>query len=484
MRSLARLRKRSRRRKLWWRKIIVLKRSRRSLLRLERPKQVKALPKGRVLIPKRVLSRVQRKRFAWVYQTRKQRLQLKRFGNNKSLKARDLAIYGRRMRTLYPSGSVYFYDAVMKRSVVTVGPMISGNRKSPNSWNYTVREDDPWYGSMDEYYMSNLYASYRGFWGGEDALYAPVWDRTSIYNRALNRLNDRVRGNLDLAVDIAEGRQTVRMVGDAIKKLNAARHALRKGITDVVKLAESGQWKIPTEIRSSNTRSSLLSSGGKHVARRSRELANGLLEFRYGWQPLMSSVFNAADELVHTALSGATVYSAKVNQVIKVDFSRPVTYPITTTSRVVGTGKQSCKFRLTMDIAGGIDLARWASLNPVSLLWELTPYSFVADWFFDVGSWLRNLETYALYNAKFISGYSSELYAYDGSETIDSGKSYSAGGSLYVIREPLTALVRRRQFYRTKLTSYPLPRKPSIELDLSSARMLSAAALLRQLLKR
>jgi hypothetical protein len=124
----------------------------------------------------------------------------------------------------------------------------------------------------------------------------------------------------------------------------------------------------------------------------------------------------------------------------------------------------------------------------VSLAWELIPYSFVVDWFVDVGSYLRNLETALLYRKFVTSGYVSELYAFEGSEVginkangyaIGSGKSNENWARFLNVK----AKIRRVQFARTKLSSYPLPRLPTFKVALGSQRLFSAAALLRQLLQ-
>jgi hypothetical protein len=123
----------------------------------------------------------------------------------------------------------------------------------------------------------------------------------------------------------------------------------------------------------------------------------------------------------------------------------------------------------------------------VSLGWELIPYSFVVDWFIDVGSYLRNLETALLFGTIFKSGFVSELYAVDlvddylPSFLINTKQTDTA---TWWLLTKATSRRRYREFYRTKLTSYPFPRKPTFKVDLGSQRLLSAASLLRQILSK
>ena len=127
-------------------------------------------------------------------------------------------------------------------------------------------------------------------------------------------------------------------------------------------------------------------------------------------------------------------------------------------------------------------MARWTSLNPVSIAWELTPYSFVVDWFYDLGGYLRNLETGLLYNTRFKSGYKSELYLWESDEIAPMGGTHAVGDNSWRI-QACKQRTRRVQFYRTKLTSYPLPHLPRLDAKLGSSRLLSAASLLTQKLR-
>jgi hypothetical protein len=121
-------------------------------------------------------------------------------------------------------------------------------------------------------------------------------------------------------------------------------------------------------------------------------------------------------------------------------------------------------------------------MNPLSITWELIPYSFVVDWFVDIGSYLRNFETGLLYNSIFLSGYKSELYRY-GAELTCGFAQHVSGDMKYIARD-LNAMTRRVEFSRTVLGTYPLPNRPSIKADLGSSQLLSAAALLRQFLSK
>jgi len=284
---------------------------------------------------------------------------------------------------------------------------------------------------------------------------SPTWNSSLVYNRALERLNSKARGDLDLGVAIAEAGQTVRMV-TALRKFNifARRH-----------------------------RSSPKGRDGKFGS--TRDVADGWLQYQYGWKPLMSDIFGAANESLRIVINRLERFKASVK--MPVDGNGDILYRtvegVSAKVQREGQGIQACTIAIELEVPS-FDLARWSSLNPVSLGWELVPYSFVVDWFYDVGSYLRHMETALLFNTRFRGGYVSELFTWDGSEVCDNKVMYPIGANEVRWFEGCKSLIRQRSFRRTKLTSYPLPRKPTFNVDLSSARLFSAASLLRQLLRR
>lgn len=337
------------------------------------------------------------------------------------------------------------------KEIVTSSAVVHGNHHDPNSWSYEINDDWTYYGQLIIYNgPSNYWHTWIGYfdpsWGNE----IPNWDRTLMYNRALERLNSKVRGNLDLSIDLAEAGTTGRMI---------------RGLGEVFKFAKGRRWST-------------------------KDLANGWLQFQYGWKPLLADIFDICDEENRIIRRALTKVKASATQPFRV--SRWSTTYVKSQGPapvlVKGDGKQSCRMSLELEARDGWDPGQWSSLNPVSIGWELIPYSFVVDWFVDVGSFLRNLESALLYNTYFKSGYVSELFAYDGRQTVSNNANGWMKGSGMWWETSYRAVnvnsrTRQRRFYRTKLTSYPFPRAPTFKVDLGSQRLFSAASLLRQLLK-
>lgn len=340
---------------------------------------------------------------------------------------------------------------------VSAGGIVKGNHRDPNSWNYSVIRYRLWVGKFRTFYPAlPVYdqsapneAAYNAFaWA--DGPGAPPWDqRTFCYNSALARLNGKIRGGLDLSVSLAESGQTLRM----LKSLERIR-----------------EWVS-------------ISGWGS-----TKDLANGLLLFEYGWKPLLSDLFGILNEMLNTSFGGIKRFTAAHKVTIDGWTNAPkerFVYQNSWKMKSKGDGIQSCRFVVDFETTASFDLARWGSLNPVSLGWELIPYSFVIDWFYNIGGFLKAAETALLYDSRFKSGYVSELYAYRGTEELEAGQRIPYWSNTPIKFEQCDgakASVKAVTFYRTKLVSYPLPRAPEFRCDLNDEQLFSLAALLRQLL--
>jgi len=331
------------------------------------------------------------------------------------------------------------------RDTVTAGGIINGNHLDPNPWNYKVTELRHWKGSMKSWstaypQFGTTQVGYFDYLNNVGTEFGPSWDRSLVYNMALSRLNEKVRGDLDLGLSLIEAASTGRMI---------------KALAPLSNLKNLSGWGS------------------------TRDVANGWLSWQYGWKPLMQDVFKAADESTRSTMN--LLQKVRASASLPLPGSYKCVRSIGNSNayfsgRGWGSGKQSCRISLTVET--GFDLARWSSMNPASFAWEAIPYSFVVDWLIGVGGYLRNLETAVFYRSRFVKGYVSEIFAYDGIEYMPYQQILilpSANRILYNAE----AHVRKREFYRTKLTSYPLPRLPGFRVNLSSERVLSAGALLR-----
>lgn len=330
--------------------------------------------------------------------------------------------------------------------IVTSGSIIKGNHKDANPWNYHVDIHVQPYGSSKWYankFMFDADRPYRympdGAW---DVVSIPPWDRTGLYNSALSRAFEKLRGDLDLTIATAEWKQT----RDMLKALGSWEKYLLKGF-----------WNP-------------------------KRWANLWLEYTYGWKPLLSDCFGAVQEFQRKVEKEARIIKGKAKQPYG-DFLAGTSFAGVANQKVVidCRGRAACTVTLIYTPKQGFDIARWGSLNPLSIAWELTPYSFVVDWFYDIGGMLRDYETALLYS-KYVKGYVSELYAVDcklrQQRFVDNSLSDSRERYVFDVHGSR----RYIDFYRTVLFSAPTPRLPGWKVPTSWQRWISAWALSSQIL--
>lgn len=346
---------------------------------------------------------------------------------------------------------------------LSCGDVVKGNFHDPNAWNYgfsnvesvkgssvctlypnsarptTISRDGPWFGATEGPFNSLIVPSFNA----------------NTYNSALSRLNEKVRGTLDLSIDLIQSRQTFKMFGLIGK-------AERLAMYEWDKYKKSRNRRI------------------------TKDVADAWLEVTYGWKPLLSSIYGVADQLLNKTMSSASVVKTSFR-----DLASPISrkasfsigdYQCSVPSVFNQTSEYRCQIGMSfLTREGGPSSSKWTSLNPISIGYELMPYSFVLDWFYDVGSYLRNAETALAFRNDFQGGYVSEMVitkadfvAAGAGWRPDRSATYSAS-----LKGKFEEVVFRRQL----LQSYPFPRTPSFKADLGSSRLLSAAALLRGFIK-
>jgi len=115
------------------------------------------------------------------------------------------------------------------------------------------------------------------------------------------------------------------------------------------------------------------------------------LEYRYGWMPLVYDVNDAANALLHERRKG---------DLIKGKGYRNAPDTVTATHSV-NTGTETWYYTDTIEYSYQYRSTCYAEVinpvlatygfNPVATAWEVVPFSFVVDWFVDVGGWIRSL---------------------------------------------------------------------------------------------
>lgn len=258
----------------------------------------------------------------------------------------------------------------------------------------------------------------------------------NVYNEALGKLSEEVRGNLDLSIDLLQYRQAGSMLGNLrIPKLY-----------NYVRSFHPKRW------------------------------AGRWLEYQYGWRPLAQSIYDLAHQMSTPPREGLVRFKVRAKEVQNVTRNNSSISGIYDVTKTMYSKRVEIVLALDMKPSFWEAAAGISSLNPASIVWETVPYSFVADWFIDIGGYLRNLENAFLYNMAFKNGYQTiGTYRKDESSKYGSQTTSDTSSTIYTgcVHQVINTTKQR-----SVLSSYPLPMIPHPKVDLGAQRALSAGSLL------
>lgn len=282
------------------------------------------------------------------------------------------------------------------------------------------------------------------------------WD--NIRNRALDRLYDKINHQYtNLSVDIAEGHETRRMISKAVQSARGIVSAVRK----VVRTVKHGDI-VPV-------------------------LSNAWLQWQYGWRPLVKSVYGLLEFTTNRFANGYTFRCSAKEPMRSWQMQKDDLYPhIVETWGGEGFNRVSFSVTATMADQTAFDRAAITSLDPVSIAWELVPYSFVVDWFYDIGGYLA-LQEAALGNGMvFNYGHETRISVWR-SWKREVGAGITGAGTPVSPRRLTSSDLSSKRYQvgktRIKLTAFPRPRRPTLKVNLGAQRILSAGALLANLMR-
>lgn len=197
------------------------------------------------------------------------------------------------------------------------------------------------------------------------------------YNQVLDKLATKVKDHsFNLAVNIAQGKQAVNMVVDTLTSFGHAVRSARRGdfISAIYILKASPRGKR------------------KFV---SKDISGRWLELQYGWLPMVSDCYEAIKAFADSNQSRRNVTSASSKKVYAYAGSdEPSNYA----SPGIGKARYIVRYEQEEDFS----FARSLGLaDPLSVAWEILPWSFVIDWFLPIGTFLSNLAVIPFLKGRF-----------------------------------------------------------------------------------
>lgn len=343
--------------------------------------------------------------------------------------------------TYKPSGPVlegvsFPYTGIESFTVLSDTNTGDRNDVHPHSFRKNIIWD--FVGSFEANYPS-LDISTTGNIGSNTYTESVSGDFNNLYNDCLSSIYDQYRSGgvgsgLDLSVDIAESRQVLQLV----KQIGTLSTYLRN--------FHPATW------------------------------ARRWLTLQYGVKPLMSSAYGTFDAIMNRRLFNYSRLVGRAKEVV--DVRKTYVDNLYVPSKILHRGQTRrrailvCEYKIANTVVD--QLSGYTSLNPASLAWELLPYSFVVDWVYDIGGYLRNLEGALLARNSFQRGFGVYGYKSD-QEMLLSGGSNSPSNTFAVSGKGWSRQTYKQRF---KITSSPFPFSPSFRKSLGSYQLLSAASLL------
>lgn len=286
---------------------------------------------------------------------------------------------------------------------------------------------------------------YSGVWGQRTT--HAVNDAAAIdtaYNAALSDLFESLRGGADLAMDLVFRKDTERLLKDARDLFT------HYGPEDRAK------------IKDKKFRQRLLRNPLKAVG-------SGWLIYRFGIMPTYKSI----SESINTIL-GKVEANIQFTGRGKV---RTEEYFLDSTDVVPWGVRRWRSNRCLISVHVKPEMSRMqflsgvTSFNPIFWAYDAVPYSWLVDYFYNLGGFMRNLETAILHGNRFVDGYRTDSFSCEVQQT-QKGRNPAYGTF------DRAQTTQRRSMERQVLTSMPFPRPPRLDLDLGSGQLLNLAGLL------
>jgi len=235
----------------------------------------------------------------------------------------------------------------------------------------------------NDYHFMQVYTSYTvpKFNGNGCQTFAyptSLWDNNDEL-ALIAKATAKCRGHsFNAGVAIAEGSQTIALATGTALRFYRTIAALKKGrLADAARaLGVSGtsgvrKWK--------NMRDTSL---------RHTDVSGLWLEIQYGWKPLLSDIEESA-KAFEACFNKPQINLIKVSH-LRTDSKTTFTTSFTQDLSVSESSSEKVTLRVQME--SGVPAANGMGLcDPYSIAWELLPFSFVADWFIPIGSYIDSV---------------------------------------------------------------------------------------------
>lgn len=202
----------------------------------------------------------------------------------------------------------------------------------------------------------------------------PPVDRFEVFSGYSENLKDKALlkallaikdQKLDLGVALAEARKTAELLGKTgVHLADSLEEFFQKNYKRVGRM---NSWK---------------------------KIPSAFLQWSYGAVPLLNDVYGAAQALAESQNRGLSLNltaSGRAKDTLELEIGKSM-FPLKSTYTI--RVKENHHFKLVFELPSNIlsDFSSLGLTNPLSVAWEVVPYSFVIDWLLPIGDWVSALD--------------------------------------------------------------------------------------------
>lgn len=296
---------------------------------------------------------------------------------------------------------------------------------------------------------------------GNGPIVHPIWednDSLKLFGKASKKIRDN---DFNGDAFIAEGHQVMNLLATTATRLATFIESVRHG--NVYKAASA-----LSPVKVSTGRNKIVNTLNRHLDRKNiiGTASDAILEVQYGWRPLLRDAFSFGEAIGHIATK-VPHQSYKVRRQISSS----------------GTSQSNVRFQYQSTIGVALKITVIAEPmareilhmnDPLAALWEVTPASFIADWFLPIGDYLQALNfSRALHVNSIVR---SEIHKSSVVYISDLGNFYSLSGAGSYFEKSVQ--LTRTLGTSPSLEELPTPNFKSFSKALSPEHVLNAFALL------
>lgn len=292
---------------------------------------------------------------------------------------------------------------------------------------------------------------------------------------ALSRLIGPYGMNLSNRINSAEsistGNRTFRMIASSLSRVARAYISVKRGQFSSAAVTLFGDKKPRYR------------KGGGPSAKKS--VASNWLEFQYGWKPLLNDIDYLIKDHFKTFKDPSLRFarsSARRLSTTESDIMGPLRVSLASVDPYkVGILVRTTETRVAYGISFKLSdpdkqfRAQTGLTSPVSLAWELLPFSFVVDWLYPIGPYLESLSAFE--GLEFKGGYKTTFVREHLSVLINHDGVHGVAPQTVHVRELGASTRVSVHLERVKLTSFPRPMAPRFKNPFSVGHVANALAL-------